>query len=70
MWCSIINGGLFALATLFLLGAPDLTYRLQNAAFPLPRDTYNVVIYSFLGLFKVVLLVFNLVPLVALLIIK
>jgi hypothetical protein len=35
----------------------------------MPRETFNVVIYSFLGLFKIVFLVFNVVPWVALLII-
>jgi len=37
--------------------------------FPLPRGTYNVIIYAFLGLFKIVFLVFNVVPYVVLLII-
>ncbi len=49
--------------------APDLVYRTQNKWFPIPRETFNVVIYSFLGLFKIFFLVFNAVPYVALLII-
>jgi hypothetical protein len=32
----------------------------------LPRETYDVVIYGFLGAFKLVFLVFNAVPYVAL----
>ena len=69
MWCTIINGGIFLLWTVFLLGTPELVYRIQNFWFPIPRETYNVVIYSFLGLFKIFLLIFNVVPFVALLII-
>ncbi len=69
MWCTIINGVLFFLATTLFLLAPDLVYRTQKIWFPIPRDTYNVVIYSFLGLFKIVFLFFNLVPYIALLII-
>ena len=65
-WCTLINGGLYILWVGFLTLMPDLTYRLQSAFFPLPRETYNVVIYSFLGLFKIVCLVFNFVPWVAL----
>jgi hypothetical protein len=49
--------------------APGLVYRTQSKWFPLPRETFNVVIYSFLGLFKIVFLVFNVVPYVALLIV-
>jgi len=69
MWCTIINGVLFFLAATLLMLAPDLVYRTQNKWFPIPRENYNVVIYSFLGLLKIVFLVFNLVPYIALLIV-
>jgi hypothetical protein len=68
MWCSIINGGILAVWTLSAITVPDLVYRTQQA-FPIPRETFNVVFYSFIGLFKIVFLVFNLVPYLALLII-
>ena len=38
--------------------------------FPIPRETFNVAIYSLLGFYKIVILVFNLVPYVALLIVR
>ncbi len=69
MWCSIINGSLLILWTAFLVLAPDLVYRTQSKWFPIPRETFNVVIYSLLGSFKIVLLVFSVVPYVALLIV-
>lgn len=69
MWCTIINGSLLVLWTMFFMFTPDLVYRMQSKWFPLPRETYNVVIYSFIGFFKVIFLVFNVVPYVALLII-
>ena len=70
MWCTIINGTLLVLwSTMFML-APDLVYRIQNYFFPIPRETFNVVFYAFLGLFKIILLVFNVVPYVALLIVE
>ena len=69
MWCTIINGGLFLLWALFIKFAPDLVYRTQGSWVPLPRETFNVLIYSFLGLFKIVWVIFNVVPFVALLII-
>ena len=46
--------------------APNLVYRLQNWLFPMPRETYDTVIYSFLGMFKIAFLFFNLVPYLAL----
>ncbi|MES9938023.1 MAG: DUF6868 family protein [Sedimenticola sp.] len=69
MWCTIINGGLLLFWSLALMTAPDLVYRTQSRWFPIPRETFNVVIYGFLGLFKVFFLVFNLVPYLALLIV-
>jgi len=69
MWCTIINGGILILWTVLLAFTPDLVYRTQSKWFPIPRETFNVVIYSFLGLFKIFFLVFNVVPYVALLIV-
>ena len=69
MWCAIINGALLVLWTTMLILAPDLVYRTQSKWFPIPRETFNVVIYAFLGLFKIVFLFFNVVPYVALLIV-
>lgn len=66
MWCSIINiGFLFVLGLVFML-APNLTYRLQSIFIPISRETFNVVFYSFIGFFKVIVLVFNVVPWIAL----
>ncbi len=69
MWCSIINGGLLAFLVVITSLAPDLVYRTQKKWFPLSREHFEVVMYGFLGLFKVSLIVFNLVPFLALLII-
>lgn len=69
MWCTIINGALLILWTIMCMAAPDLVYRTQSKWFPIPRETFNVVIYGFLGLFKIVFIVFNVVPYVALLIV-
>lgn len=69
MWCTILNGGILILWTVFLVFMPDFVYRLQSTWFPIPRETYNVVIYAFLGLFKLLFLVFSAVPYIALLLI-
>ncbi len=70
MWCTIINLGLMAYWVLVCMLAPDLVYRVQSKFFPLPRETFDIIIYSFLGLFKIIFIVFNLVPYLALLIIS
>lgn len=69
MWCSIINGGLFLFWALTHLIAPNLVYNAQKKFFPMSKETFTVVFYSFIGLFKIIFLIFNLVPYLALLII-
>ena len=70
MWCTIINAAILILMSLILAFAGNWIYRLHAKLFPMPPGTFNTVIYSFLGLYKIVFLVFNLVPFVALLIMK
>ncbi len=69
MWCTILNGGLLILSFLICALAGDWVYQMHSKWFPMPRETFNVVIYSFIGLFKIIFLIFNVVPYVALLII-
>lgn len=67
-WCTIINGALLLLWAAICWWVPDWAYRMQSAWVPLPRETYNVMLYTFLGVFKMFWIVFNVVPWVALLI--
>jgi hypothetical protein len=69
MWCTIINLGIYVVWVLFILLAPDFIYRVQTKWIPISRDTFTVVMYSFMGAFKIVIIVFCFVPYVSLLII-
>lgn len=69
LWCTIIDGGLLLFWTGACLLAPDRVYRIQNRFFPMPRATYNTVMYVFIGAFKLLVIVFNVTPLLALLIV-
>lgn len=69
MWCTLINGSILILWILFFIFAKNSMYRIQCKWFLIPRETFNVIIYATIGLFKIVFLVFNLVPYLALLII-
>ncbi len=68
MWCTILSGGLLILLFLIWVLAGDWAYRMHSKWYPIPRDVFNVVIYSFMSLFKILFLVFNFVPYVALVI--
>ena len=68
MWCTIMNGALLLLWTIMCVFAMDWVYRTQCRWFPMPKESFTVVMYSFLGLFKIFVLTFNAIPYVALLI--
>lgn len=69
MWCSIINGGMLILSSIFIMTASNMTYVTHKKWFKISRETFDIAMYSFLGLYKIAFLVFNLVPYLALLII-
>ena len=69
MWCTILNVALLSLSSLICVCAGDCVYRIHSKWFSISRETFNVAIYSFLGLYKVLVFVFNLIPYVALLIV-
>jgi hypothetical protein len=70
LWCSLINGGLFLLGSLFVMLRPDFIFNIHSRIFKISRDQFNIAVYGFLGLMKVFFLIFNLTPYVALLIIQ
>ena len=69
MWCTIINGALLLLSVMICANAGDWVYRMHTRWFAMPRETFNVAIYCFLGLFKIFFLLLNLVPYIALVIV-
>ena len=70
MWCTIINAGILIGSTIFFVFATDFIYRKHTKWFPMPRESFNVVVYSNLVMFEIVFVVFNLVPFVALVIVR
>ena len=65
MWCTIINVLLLSISFMFCAFAGEWVYGMHSKWFPISREAFNVAIYSFLGLFKILVLVFNLVPYIA-----
>ena len=69
MWCAIISGGLLTISSLMCTFAGDFVYKKHTKWYPMSRETFNVVLYSFVGLYKVLFLLFVLVPYIALVIV-
>ncbi|HCF94555.1 MAG TPA: hypothetical protein DEW46_05800 [Verrucomicrobia bacterium] len=66
MWCTIMNFAFLMLSFLLLGIAGDFIYKLHSKWFSMQREKFNMLIYSFLGLYKILWLVLNVVPWVAL----
>ena len=65
-WCSLINIGLLAFTTLIIKVASDPITRIHSRMFGVPKDQLPLTYYGYLALYKIVILVFNLVPYIAL----
>jgi len=68
-WCTIINGAFLLWSALWVMAAPDLVYRTQSKFFTMSREVCDAKLYTFMGIFKIAFVVFNLVPYIALTII-
>ena len=69
MWCTLLNMGLLLLSFLMMAFAGDFVYKMHSKWFSMPRETFNVVLYSLLGFYKIIVFVFNVIPWIALLIV-
>jgi hypothetical protein len=65
-WCCILNISILFISTLALSLMPDFIYRVHGQIFQLSRQAFNTQIYQFLALHKLLVLVFNLTPYMAL----
>ena len=69
MWCTILNVALLVFSSLICVCAGDWVYRIHSKWFSISRETFNVAIYSFIALYKLLVFVFNIIPYIALLIV-
>jgi len=69
MWCTVFNAGLLVLTSVMCIYAGDWVYGMHSKFFSISRETFNVAIYSFIGLYKILVIVFNVIPYVVLLIV-
>jgi hypothetical protein len=68
LWCTIINGIMLFFTLLMCIFAADSIYLIHSSLFKVSHETFNTMGYSFIMLYKMLWLVFNLVPWLALLI--
>ena len=69
MWCTVLNMGLLILSFLILAFARDFVYKVHGKWFPMSQERFNMVLYLFIGIYKIMVFVFNVIPWVVLAII-
>ena len=70
MWSTIINYCVLLWWFFFISIAHDWTYRMHSRFFKLTEQQFDVTHYAGIGLFKLLVFVFNVVPWVAILIVE
>jgi len=66
LWCTVINYGVLLLWVLIFPFAHDWHYRLTNRFFRVSVETYDLVNFGGFAIFKIAIILLNLVPYLAL----
>jgi len=67
MWATLFNFGILMLWFVVLMFAPGFVYGLHSRWFSFSRETFDTLIYAFLGIAKIIWIMFFLMPWLALL---
>ena len=65
-WCTLIDLGLLMLWFLFFIMAHDWMYRFHSKWYNISVDKFDTIHYAGIAFFKILVLMFNLVPYLAL----
>ena len=69
-WSAVINIGLIIVWAFMIMAAGNFIYRLHNRVFPMSREHFSVIHYGGILLYKLLIFLFNLIPLLAIYIIQ
>lgn len=65
-WCLLLNGALLVFSSLVIRFAHAQVFWMHSDWVALNNETFNLAVYLLLGIWKLLVIVFNLVPYVAL----
>ena len=66
LWCAVINYGILVVWFLFFILAHDWMYLFHGRWFHISVEQFDMLHYATMAIYKIGILLFNLVPLVAL----
>ena len=69
-WCLIINAGILIFWYIFFLAPRDTIYRIHSRWFKLTEEKFASIHYRLMAQYKIAVIILNLVPLIALLLLR
>ena len=69
-WMTIINVGLLLLSTGLIMLLNSFICKIHAKLFGIDEDKIAIVVYGYLGMYKIMVIVLNIVPYIALLLIQ
>jgi len=66
LWCTVIDYGILLVWFLAFVATHDAMYRIHGRWFRLSREQFDAIHYAGMSVYKIGILLFNLVPLVVL----
>ena len=69
-WMTIINVGLLLLSTVLIMLLNSFICKIHAKLFRIDEDKIAIVVYGYLGMYKIMVIVLNIVPYIALLLIQ
>ena len=70
LWCTVINYGILVVWFLFFALAHDWIHRIHSMWFRLSSEQFDALHYAGMAIFKIGIILFNLVPLMVLFIVS
>lgn len=69
-WMTIINIGIFISSSLLSIVLRKITCKMHGKLFGIDEGKVSIVLYGYLGVYRIFIIVFNIVPYLSLLILK
>ena len=69
-WMTIINVGILILSSVLVMAFKNIAYKMQAKLFGIKDDQAAIVVYGYLGILKLLVIIFNIVPYISLLLIQ
>ena len=65
LWSLVVNAGIYVISLVGVLSVRPFVCKIHMKLFGVSEDTANTVMYQYLAIYKLLLIVFNLVPWIA-----